>query len=134
MKIVCENNYSCQQFSQHAPLYMFNRVLSMPRFLIVNIPGFWICLDYAGFWICLNSFWTCLNMPKCAKICVNVLKSAWIALGLLPHCNPMSTWMRGYWFQCLYETKKFSPVASFWFALLIFFSSVQLFYVNSRPV
>ena len=29
-------------------------VLNMPRFLILNILGFWICWDYTGFWICLN--------------------------------------------------------------------------------
>ena len=87
---------------------MFDRVLIMPRFLILNIPWFWICLGYTRFWICLNNFWTCLNMPEYVEICVNVPKSAWMAFGFLSHCNPMSTWMRSYFFQCIYKSRSHS--------------------------
>ena len=37
-----------------------------------ELPGFWICWDYTGFQICLNNFWICLNMPKYARICLNL--------------------------------------------------------------
>ena len=69
---------------------------------------FWICLGYIGFWICLNIFWTFLNMPEYAKICINKPKSAWMAFVLFLHCNPLSTWLSGYLFQCLCETRSYS--------------------------
>ena len=42
----------------------------MSLFLILNIPGFWICQVYTGFLMCLNNF--CLNMPKYAWMCLNI--------------------------------------------------------------
>ena len=49
---------------------MFDRVLNMSLFLILNIPGFWICQVYRGFLMYLNNF--CLNMPKYAWMCLNI--------------------------------------------------------------
>ena len=62
----------------------------------VSIPVFGISQGYTGFWLCLiirlnNSciclivsryFWTCVDMPEYAGICVTMLKSAWIAFVL----------------------------------------------------
>ena len=47
-------------------------------------------------------------MPEYAKIFVNVPKSVSMAFVLFPHCNPLSIWMCGYLFQCLYETRSYS--------------------------
>ena len=47
-------------------------------------------------------------MPEYAEICLNVPKSACIAFFLFPHCNPLSTSERGYFFQCLHETRSYS--------------------------
>ena len=49
-----------------------------------------------------------LNKPEYVEIWVNVPKSAWMAFVLTPHCNPLSIWMCGYLFQCLYKTRSFS--------------------------
>ena len=71
---------------------LHRRVLNMPRFLIFNVPGFWICQGYTGFWyawICLNNFWTCMNIFKCAWMCLNLPE--WLLL-YFPHCNPLPTW------------------------------------------
>ena len=46
-------------------------------------------------------------MPEYAEIW-NVPKSAWMSFVLFPHCNSLSTWTRGYWFQCLYKTRSYS--------------------------
>ena len=48
-----------------------------------------------------------MNMPEHAEIYVNLPKSAWIAFVLFPHCNPLSTWMRGYLFQALWKTRSY---------------------------
>ena len=71
---------------------MFDRVLNMPRFLILNITGSWTCRGYTAFRIGLNNFWTCLNMPKYAWMCLNESSCFF----LFPHYNPLSIWMRGY--------------------------------------
>ena len=59
------------------------------RFLILNIPGIWICgveqsSEYA--WICQNI----------------------LAFVLFRHCNPLFPWTCDYLFQCLCETSSYS--------------------------
>ena len=65
---------------------------------------------------------TYLNMPEYAKICMNVPKSAWMAFVLFLYCNPLSTWMCGYLFQCLYKPRSYSLIvwSVFCFRLYIF--------------
>ena len=45
------------------------------------------------FWICLYNFWTCLNMPKCVWIYLNLTE--WLLFYLFPHCNPvyLNVWL-----------------------------------------
>ena len=48
-------------------------------------------------------------MSEYAKVFMkNMPKSARVAFVLLPHYNPLYTWMYGYLFQCFYETRSYS--------------------------
>ena len=81
---------------------------------ILNMPGFWICqgskyikiLNMPGLHMVLKMpeyasipehAWLCQNMSECAKICVNIFKSAWMAfvlyfLSVIPYlCERMVT-------------------------------------------
>ena len=40
--------------------------------MVLNIPGFWICLGYIGFWICLNMPEQFLNIPSYAWVFLNI--------------------------------------------------------------
>ena len=44
----------------------------------------------------------CQNMRECAKICQNGLCFKY------PHCNPLPTLTRGYFYQRLHETESYS--------------------------
>ena len=81
----------------------YTRALHMP--LVLNIPWFWIYQGCTGY-VNLNYSSTCLNMLEYVEICMNVPKYAWIIL--IPHCNPLSIWMCGYLFQCLYKARSFT--------------------------
>ena len=71
--------------------FEYFRVLNMPPLHgALNVPEYtWIISEHA-------------------EICVNMSKSAWIALALFPHCNSLYTWRCSYLFQCLYETPSYS--------------------------
>ena len=82
------------------------------------LTGFWICLSF-WFWIYQDSKYVGVTQRSeyaqiisenvwICQICVNVSKSAWLVFVLFPHCNPLSTWMLGYLFQCLYKTRSWS--------------------------
>ena len=77
----------------------------MPWFLILNIQGFWICLGFTRFWIWPNNFWTCLNILKYVWMCLNLFA---VCFCFTSSCNPLFTWMCGYLFRCLYETRSYS--------------------------
>ena len=84
--------------SEYPKVLNMSLLLNMPEFLdilgfwksfwfwicqrILNIPELWISQGYIGFRICLNNSWICLNMSEYARICMNMLKSAWMAFGL----------------------------------------------------
>ena len=108
-KIFCENKNSYWQSSQNAPSYMFDRVLNMPQFLILNITGFWILpgnrqgSEYAR--IIFEHAWIFLNMPKYAWMFRNLPE--W-QMFYFPHCSPLSTWTLGYLFQSLYKARSCS--------------------------
>ena len=116
-----------------------------------------IVLNILWFWICLNNSWIFLFMPEYVWIylvCVKMPISAWIAFDLHSlHCNLLSTWMRGYLFRRLHETRRnmkeheavffirkhfiFSTVArSIWFVfcfrlnILVFINSQQMKILN----
>ena len=59
-------------------------------------------------------------MPEYANVCENVPKSGWLAFALFHHCNPLSTWMLGYLFQCLYKTWSYGLKNYFWSLVVLF--------------
>ena len=78
--------------------------------------------EYA--WIFLNNSWIYLNMPKFAWLCLNLPE--WLCLAF-PHSFPhncLSIWTRGYLFQSLGETGRYSlkeHEAVFWSNKVWFF-------------
>ena len=78
------------------------------------LKGFWICqgseydkcYDYTRVtqdseyvWVIPEYAWLTLHMSEYARMSVNISKSASVAYVLsflFPHCNSLSTWMRGY--------------------------------------
>ena len=87
---------------------------------ILNIPEFWICLDFTGFKICLNNsriclimsgyVWICLNIPQYAWICLNLPEWFLFYMSLFPHFfyNCFSTWTHRYLFEPLQEIRGYS--------------------------
>ena len=76
------------------------------RFWIFLGFWFWIYQGSEYAWICQINFRIRLNMPVRPKY-TWMPKSAWMALVLFPHCNPLSNRTRGYLFQCLFETTSY---------------------------
>ena len=87
--------------------------------LVLNLLGLWVYHDseYVSVtqgseytWICLIILgWVYPDMSEYAGIYINMPKSAWMAFFIFSHCNPLSTWTRGYLFQRLHKTRTFSP-------------------------
>ena len=79
------------------------------RVLVLNMPGFCICLwfwmslGYLYAWIIPEHSWICGNI---AWMCLNL--SEWFFFFSIPHCNPLFILTCGYLFQCLYKTRSFS--------------------------
>ena len=60
----------CQDFE-------YTRVLNV--FLVLSMSRFWICKGYTGFGISLDRPEWFRNMPECARICVNMPNTVWMA-------------------------------------------------------
>ena len=88
-----DNNCSPKRFiadvwqgSEYASGSEYPRVLNSPGFWIclcgseyarvLDIPEFWIFQDYTRFRICLNNSWICLNMLDFVWTCLNMPKYA----------------------------------------------------------
>ena len=75
---------SGSEFARVLNMSGLHRVLNMSDYVWLNMPGY---------------VWICWDMRKYAKISLNGL------CFIFPHCNPLSTWRRGYLFQRLHKTR-----------------------------
>ena len=97
MKIIIIVNY----FWENAPSHMFHTVLNIPGFWVYQSSEYAMILNISRLRICFlfciyqgskyvrvkegseDAYASlCLNMSECARICVNILSSAWMAFVL----------------------------------------------------
>ena len=108
---------------------------------VLDISGFWLCLDNTAFWICLNNSWLCLNKSEYAETWVNTPKSTWMAFVILCLVERMVTCFNIYtkleaiiWNY--YQTRGYFIVAaSIWFLCIrlnIFTSKISNFLLPLR--
>ena len=89
---------SGSEFARVLNMSELHRVLNMSDYVWLNMPGY---------------VWICRNMREYAKICLNDFSF------IFPHCNPLSTWRRGYLFQRFHKTKSLV-----WMKARLFYESI----------
>ena len=89
----------------------YARFLNIP--LVLNMPAFWIYpgSEFARITQGSGYAWLCLDMSEYGTICGIMHKSTWTASAFHLHfhfISTLSTWMCGFLFQCLLDTRSYS--------------------------